>query len=208
VNGNSRPAPSLDLIAAVGRGRTVLVSGALAGVCVFFTPLLILALGLLGAYLADVVSDGEIAIFHLARPLTSDDFRAVFAPAVNEAPLLVSAGLLGGALAQFRRHQARRSDPGLLAAGIRPFFPEFLLLYVLMTGLALGLALTHGGMPQVRRLVLWAPIFLPFLLCVTWLAHSVWSYCFRNVLDLLATAADRDAASELRGRSRAARPAR
>jgi len=208
VTASSRPGPSLDLITAVGRERTVLISGALAGACVFFAPLLILALGLLGAYLADVVSDGEVAIFHLARPLTADDFRAVFAPAVNEAPLLVSAGLLGTVLAQFRRRQARHSDPGLLAAGIRPFFPEFLLLYVLLIGLALGMAMTQGGAVQLHRLILWAPVFLPFMLCVTWLAHSVWSYCFRSVLDLLATAADRDAATELRGRARAVRPAR
>jgi hypothetical protein len=122
--------------------------------------------------------------------------------------LLVSAALVGMLLAQFRRWQARRSDPGLLAAGIRPFFPEFLLLYTLLIGLSLGLAATHGGAPQLRRLIGAAPVFLPFMLCLTWLAHSVWSYCFRSVLDLLATAADRDAATELRGRARAIRPAR
>src|SRR6266508_6175263 len=109
VNGSSpagRPAteprrtpPSLDLVTAVGRERTVLAAGLLAGACVFFAPLLVLALGLLAAYLADVISDGQAAIFHLARPLTSDDFRAVFAPAINEAPLLVSAGLVGVLLA-------------------------------------------------------------------------------------------------------------
>ena len=183
----------------------MLASGVLAGICVFFAPLLILALGLLGAYLAYVISDGDFSIFRLARPLTADDFRAVFAPAVNEAPLLVSAGLLGGVLAQFRRRQARRSDPGLIAAGIRPFFPEFLLLYGMLVVLSFGLAVTHGGWPQIQRLIGAAPVFFPFLLCGTWLAHSVWSYCFGNVLDLLATAADRTAATELRGRARAVR---
>ena len=186
----------------------MLASGALAGVCVFFTPLLILALGLLAAYLADVISDGDVAIFSLARPLTRDDFRAVFAPAVNEAPLLLASALLGGILALLRRRQARRRDPGLLAAGIRPFFPEFLPLYVLLVAVTVAQAATHGGVPQLQRLLGSAPVFLPFMLCVTWLAHSVWGYCFRSVLDLLASPGDLTAATELRARARAIRRTR
>lgn len=183
----------------------MLIGGALAGMCVFFAPLLILALGLLAAYLADVVSDGQVAIFSLARPLTRDDFRSVFAPAINEAPLLAAAGILGALLAQVRRRNARRSDPGLLAAGIRPFFPEFLLLYVLLVAVAVAQAATHGGVPQVSRLVGAAPVFLPFMLCLTWIAHSVWGYCFRSVIDLLAGPGDLSAATELRARARAIR---
>jgi len=34
------------------------------------------------------------------------------------------------------------------------------------------------------------------------LAHSVWNYCFRNIVDLLASPEDRDAATTLRGRAR------
>jgi hypothetical protein len=207
VTGSSA-APPGDLIVAAGRERTVLLSGFLAGLCVFFAPLLILALGLLAAYLAYVVSDGDVSIFRLARPLSSDDFRAVFAPAINEAPLLLASGLVGGILAQVRRRHARRSDPGLLAAGIRPFFPEFLLLYALLIAITIGQAATHGGLPQIERLLAAAPVFLPFMLCVAWLAHSVWSYCFRSVLDLLAGPGDLSAATELRARARAIRRTR
>lgn len=198
----------MDLVVAAGRERTILVSGAVAGACVFFTPLFILALGLLAAYLAYVVSDGQIPIFALARPLTQEDFRSVFAPAINEAPLLVSATLLGGVMALVRRRLARRSDPGLLAAGIRPFFPELMAIYVMLVVLTVGMAATHGGAPQLQRLFNAAPVFLPFMLCGAWLTHSVWSYCFRSVLDLLASDADRTAATELRARARAVRAAR
>ncbi|MGI8424962.1 MAG: hypothetical protein ACR2NO_12765 [Chloroflexota bacterium] len=199
-------APTIDLVVAAGRERTVLLSGVLAGACVFFTPLLILGLGLLAAYLAYVVSDGQISVFALARPLTEDDFRSVFAPAVNEAPLLAGAALSGGAMAQFRRWLARRSDPGRLAAGVRPFFPELLLVYCMLIALTIGMAATHGGTPQLRRLLDAAPVFIPFMLCGAWLALSVWSYSFRSALDLLASESDRSAATELRGRARAIRP--
>ena len=201
-------APSLDLVVAAGRERTILISGVVAGACVFFTPLLVLGVGLLGAYLAYVISDGQVPIFALARPLTQEDFRSVFAPAVNEAPLLVSTALLGGVMAQVRRRLAKRSDPGLLAAGIRPFFPELLAVYLMLIVLSVGMAATHGGVPQLQRLVSAAPVYLPFLLCGAWLALSVWSYCFRSVLDLLASDSDRSAATELRARSRAIRTRR
>ena len=194
--------PSMDLVVVAGRERMVLVSGALAGVCVFFAPIVVLALGLLGAYLANVISDGAIPIFDLARPLSAADFRAVFAPAVNEAPLLVTAGILGGVMAQFRRWHSRRADPAFLAAGIRPFFPEFSLLYVMLVCLTLGMAATHGGSAQVQRLVGAAPVYLPFMLCGAWLTHSVWNYCFRNIVDLLASAEDRGAATTLRAGAR------
>ena len=194
--------PSMDLVVAAGRERMVLISGVLAGICVFFAPLLVLALGLLGAYLANLISDGAIPVFDLARPLAAEDFRAVFAPAINEAPLLVTAAILGGVMAQFRRWHSRRADPAFLAAGIRPFFPEFSLLYVLLVGLTLGMAATHGGSAQLQRLVGAAPVYLPFMLCGAWLTHSVWNYCFRNIVDLLASPEDRDAATTLRGRAR------
>jgi hypothetical protein len=197
------PSPrDLDLLVLVGRERTVLVGGFLAGLAVFFTPLVVLALGLLAAYLAYIVSDADVPLLGMNGPLTSRDFRAVFAPAVNEAPLLVSAGLVGSLLASFRRWQAKRTDPSLLAVGRRPFFPEFALLYVVLVALTLLLAATHGGGPQVRRLVFAAPVYLPFMLCVTWLAHSIWSYCFRSTMDLLASASEHDAAMALRSRAR------
>ena len=198
----------MDLVVAAGRERTILLSGVVAGACVFFTPLLVLALGLLAAYLAYVVSDGQIPVFALARPLTQDDFRSVFAPAVNEAPLLISAALLGGVMAQVRRRLARRSDPGLLAAGIRPFFPELIAVYCMLVVLSVGMAATHGGVPQLQRLLNAAPVYLPFMLCGAWLTHSVWSWSFRSVLDLLASDSDRTAATELRARARAVRQRR
>ena len=201
MTGSSAPAPSLDLVVAAGRERIILISGIVAGACVFFTPLLVLGLGLLAAYLAYVISDGQIPIFALARPLTQEDFRSVFAPAVNEAPLLLSAALLGGVMAQVRRRLAKRSDPGLLAAGIRPFFPELLAVYVMLVLISIGMAATHGGVPQLQRLLSAASVYLPFLLCGAWLALAVWSYCFRSVLDLLASESDRSAATELRARA-------
>ncbi|HET7769003.1 MAG TPA: hypothetical protein VFN74_09515 [Chloroflexota bacterium] len=201
-------APSLDLVTATARERTILISGIAAGVCVFFAPLLILGLGLLAAYLAYFISDGQVPLFALARPLSQEDFRSVFAPAVNEAPLLVSTALLGGVMALVRRRLAKRSDPGLLSAGIRPFFPELLTVYAMLVVLSVGMAATHGGAPQLQRLIYAAPVYLPFLLCAAWLALSVWSYCFRSVLDLLASDADRTAATELRARARAIRTRR
>ena len=64
--------PSMDLVVAAGRERMVLISGVLAGICVFFAPLLVLALGLLGAYLTNLISDGAIPVFDLARPLAAE----------------------------------------------------------------------------------------------------------------------------------------
>jgi hypothetical protein len=200
--------PTLDLLVAAGRERTILLAGFLAGMGVFFAPLMILGLGLLAAYLADVVSADSVPLFSLGRPLTADDFRGVFAPAVNEAPLLGGAGLLGAAVAQFRRWQARRADPALLAAGVRPYFPEFALVYALLVALAAGAALLHGGWSQLARLVNAAPVFLPFMLCATWLTLVIWGYCFRSVVDLLATRDERAAAVGLRGRVRLHRSAR
>lgn len=191
-----------DLLVAAARERTVVVSGLLAGACVFFAPLVMLAVALLAAYLAYILSDSHAPAWAMSQPPTAADFRAVFAPAVNEAPLLASAGLMGAMLAQFRRWLARRADPAFLAAGIRPFFPEFGVLYALLVGFALALAALRGGAPQVYRLAGAAPVFLLFMACATWLAHSVWHYCFRNILDLLATGTERNAATALGGRSR------
>jgi hypothetical protein len=194
--------PGTDLLVAAGRERTILASGFLAGTCVFFAPLVILALGLLAAYLAYVASDGHSTLLGLGRPLTSDDFRSVFAPAVNEAPLLVSAGLAGMFLSQLRRWLARRADPAFLVAGRRPFFPEFCLLYVLLVGLTLAFTSLNGGVPQLNRLLGAAHIYLLFMLCATWLAHAVWQYCFQNIVDLLASQQEREAALALRGQAR------
>jgi hypothetical protein len=47
-----------------------------------------------------------------------------------------------------------------------------------------------------------------FLVCATWLAHAVWQYCFRNVIELLASASERDAAAALRAQRPALRQAR
>jgi hypothetical protein len=199
------PAPvasSAELLVAAGRERTVLISGLLAGMCVFFAPLVVLALGLMAGYLAYVASDGQTNVLGVGREFVAADFRSVFAPAIHEAPLLVSAGLIGAMLAQFRRWLARRADPAFLAAGIRPFFPEFAFLYALLVALTVGLAATHGGWLQLERLMGAAPVYLLFMGCATWLAHAVWNYSFRNLIDLLATAKDRDAASALRGRAR------
>jgi hypothetical protein len=190
--------PSVDLVVAASRGRTALIAGFLAGVGVFFAPLVVLALGLLAAYLGYISSDGSTPLWRAGRPLEATDFRAVFAPAVNEFPLLLCAGLMGAALGAFRRWLAQRTDPARLAAGSRPFFPEFALLYVLLAGLTVALAFIRGGPPQVHRLLGAAPVFLLFLLCATWLAHAVWHYCFRNIVSLLASEPERDAATALR----------
>jgi hypothetical protein len=200
---NVPPSPrDLELLVLVGRERKVLAGGFLAGLAVFFAPLVVLALGLLAAYLAYVVSDTDVPLLGLSGTLSAKDFRAVFAPAVNEAPLLACAGLVGSLMAGFRRWQSKRMDPSFVAAGMRPFFPEFALLYGVLVVMTLLTAATHGGTPQVRRLVFAAPVYLPFMLCVTWLAHSIWSYCFRNAMDLLASASERDAATALRSRVR------
>lgn len=195
-------ASTADLLVAAGRERTVLISGLLAGICVFFAPLVVLAVGLMAAYLAHVASDGQATVLGVDRQFVAADFRGVFAPAIREAPLLVSAGLIGAMLAQFRRWLARRADPAFLAAGIRPFFPEFAFLYVSLVALTLGLTVTRGDWLHLERLLGAAPVYLLFMGCATWLAHAVWNYSFRNVIDLLATGKDRDAALELRGRAR------
>lgn len=197
-----------DLLVVVGRERTVLLSGFLAGVCVFFAPMLVLGVGLVAAYLAYVVSDGTSPAFGMGRPLTSADFRAVFAPAVNEVPLLSTLGLTGAALAQFRRWLMQRADKAMLLSGVRPFFPEFAFLYLSLVVLTPASVLMRGGWPQAQRLLDAAPVFLLFMLCATWLFHAVWQYSFRNVIDLLASAAERTAASDLRRRvgARRSRP--
>lgn len=200
--------PAIDLVVAAGRERVVLIAGAAAGICLFFAPLLVLGLGLLAAYLADVVSDGAMPVVAIGRPLTAQDFRAVFAPAVNEAPLLVTAAVLGALLAELRRRLAKGTDPAFLAAGIRRFFPEYAALYLMLVITIILVAATHGGTPQVMRLAGAAPVFLPFMLCVAWIAHAIWNYCFRSVVDLLASQDDRTAATELRARARLLRSAR
>ena len=186
-----------NLLVAASRLRTVLISGFAAGVCVFFAPMLVLAVGLLAAYLSDLASDGHTPVFGLSRPLEASDFRAVFAPVVNAPILLVGAGGCGAGLAALRRALARRADPAMLAAGIRPFFPEFAASYVLLTLYLLAAAASTGSLRQVHRLAGVTPMVLLFLLCATWLAHAVWQYCFRNVLDLLATTGERSAAGRL-----------
>ncbi|HEX2186673.1 MAG TPA: hypothetical protein VHN78_14340 [Chloroflexota bacterium] len=187
------PAALAELLVAASRERTVLISGFLAGVCVFVTPMAILGLGLMAAYVASLLGDGD-----LGPGFQRADFQAVFAPAVNEAPLLVTAGLLGAFLAQFRRWLARRTDRWLLRFGRRPFFPELILLYVLLVGLSLLIAGTRGGGLQLDRLRSAAPVFLLFMVGASWLIHSVWSYCFRNIIDLLANGSEHDAAADLR----------
>jgi hypothetical protein len=170
--------------------------------------LVVLALGLLAAYLSYVASDGSSPTFGLQRPPQAADFRAVFAPVVNAPIMLIAAGISGGVLGTVRRLLARRADPAFLAAGIRPFFPEFAACYVLLIVLLLGLAVASGGWLQLHRLVGAAPVVLLFLVCATWLAHAVWQYCFRNVIELLASASERDAAAALRAQRPALRQAR
>jgi hypothetical protein len=197
-----------DLLVAAAKLRTVLVSGFLAGICVFFAPLVVLALGLLAAYLHYVASDASSPMFGLEHPPEAADFRAVFAPAINSPALLVIAGVFGSLLAAFRRLLARRADPALLAAGIRPFFPEFAASYLLLTLYTLGLAFAAGGWWQVHRLATAAPVFLLFLVCATWLVHAVWQYGFRNAIELLASPPERDAAAALRAQRPASRQVR
>lgn len=202
---------SPDLLVAAGKLRTALVSGFVAGVCVFFAPLVVLALGLLAAYLTYVASDASSPMFGLERPPQAADFRAVFAPVVHYPLVLVAAGLVGGVLAAIRRALARRADPAFLAAGIRPFLPEFAACYVLLGVFLVGVADVSGGWQQVHRLATAAPVFLFFLVCATWLAHAVWQYCFRSVIELLASPPERDAAALLRAQRptlRDIRPAR
>jgi len=196
-----------DLLVAAGKLRTILASGFLAGLCVFFAPLLILALGLLAAYLSYVVGDGTTPTFGMGRPLNASDFRSVFAPAVNSPGVLAAAGLFGSALAAFRRTTLRRADPSALS-GSRPFFPEFGFSYLLLCVLLVALAYIDGGWVRLHRVIVAAPVFLVFLLCATMLAHAVWQYAFRNWLELLAGEAERDAAAALRARRPALRQAR
>ena len=190
----------VDLLVAAGKLRTVLISGFVAGMCVFVAPLVVLALGLLAAYLNYVASDASSPLFGIDRPPEAAQFRAVFAPVVNAPAAVTAAGVCGALLAAVRRRLARRADPALLAAGIRPFFPEFAASYVLLFMFLVGLAFATGGGRQVHRLAGAAPVFLLFVLCATWLAHGVWQYCFRNVIELLASAPERDAAAALRAR--------
>lgn len=203
----AEPSPyQADLLTATARERTLLSSGFLAGLCVFFAPLVILACGLLTTYVFSLVQEGNNPLMGADQPLTQADFRSVFAPAVNEAPLLLSAGLLGVLLAQFRRWIYRRTDGANLVFGRRPFFPEFAVTYGLLVGLALGVAATHGGWVQVERLARGAPAFLLLMLCATWMVLAVWSYCFRNIIELFASGPERDAAAALSGRGGRFRP--
>lgn len=198
------PQVSTDLLLAAGRERTALLSGFLAGLCVFFAPMAVLAVGLLAAYLVYVASDGSAAapVFGSGRPIEAEDFRAVFRPAVSEAPLLLCAGAIGALLAQFRRWLTMRTEPAALAAGIRPFLPEFAFLYATLVVATLALAQVRGGWPQLHRLVAAAPVYLLFMVCATWLAHAVWQYCFRNLMDLFSSSDERAAAAALRQRAR------
>ena len=67
--------------------------------------------------------------------------------------------------------------------------------------------LNHGvSGPLANQLV--ATLYLSFMFCITWIAHVVWAYCFRSVVELLATARDRAAAGELRKKARPLRRAR
>ena len=56
---HSPAAPSTDLLVAASRERTAILSGFLAGVCVFFAPMAVLAVGLLAAYVAYLPSHGS-----------------------------------------------------------------------------------------------------------------------------------------------------
>ncbi|HEX2515505.1 MAG TPA: hypothetical protein VH257_12430 [Chloroflexota bacterium] len=186
-----------DILVVAARERTVLLSGLLAGLCVFFAPLAVLAVGLLATYLASVVGEGSSVLLGADRSLQRADFQAVFAPAINEAPLLVSAGLVGAVLAQFRRWLYAHQDPADIIRGRRPYFRELTFLYAALVALILGLAAVRGGWVQVDRLLHAAPAFFLLMLCATWLAHAVWSYCFRNIIELLASGAERAAAAAL-----------
>jgi hypothetical protein len=200
-----QPDPSgegTELLVVAARERTVLLSGFLAGLCVFFAPLAVLAAGLLAAYVASVINESGSFVLAPGRPIDRADFQAVFAPAVDEAPLLLSAGLIGAILAQFRRWLGLRIDPGAFARRRRPYFREFAFLYVLLSGFVLGLAAVTGGWPQVERLLRAAPAFVLLMICGTWLAQAVWSYCFRNLIELLASGPEREAAAALRARRR------
>jgi hypothetical protein len=68
--------------------------------------------------------------------------------------------------------------------------------------LTLGLALLNGGWPQAQRLLAAAPAFILLMFCATWLAQAVWSYCFGNIIELLASRGERAAAAAMRGRGR------
>jgi hypothetical protein len=186
-----------DILVVAARERTVLLSGLLAGLCVFFAPLAVLAVGLLATYLASLVGEGSSVLLGAGRTLQRSDFQAVFAPAINEAPLLVSAGLVGAVLAQFRRWLYAHQDPADIIRGRRPYFRELAFLYAALVALILGLAAVRGGWVQVDRLLHAAPAFFLLMLCATWLAHAVWSYCFRNIIELLASGAERAAAAAL-----------
>jgi hypothetical protein len=158
-----------------------------------------LAVGLLATYVASVVGEESSVLLGAGRTLQRSDFQAVFAPAINEAPLLVSAGLMGAVLAQFRRWLYAHQDPAELIRGRRPYFRELAFLYAALVALMLGLAAVRGGWVQVDRLLDAAPAFFLLMLCATWLAHAVWSYCFRNTIELLASDAERAAAAALFG---------
>jgi hypothetical protein len=186
-----------DILVVAARERTVLLSGLLAGLCVFFAPLAVLAVGLLATYLASLVGEGSSVLLGADRSLQRADFQAVFAPAINEAPLLVSAGLVGAVLAQFRRWLYAHQDPADIIRGRRPYFRELSFLYAALVALILGLAAVRGGWVQVDRLLHAAPAFFLLMLCATWLTHAVWSYCFRNIIELLASGAERAAAAAL-----------
>jgi hypothetical protein len=188
-----------DLLVVAARERTVLLSGFLAGLCVFFAPLAMLAVGLLATYLASVVGEESSVLLGTGRSLERADFQAVFAPAINEAPLLVSAGLMGAVLAQFRRWLCSHRDPADVIRGRRPYFRELAFLYVTQVAFMLALAAVRGGWVQVDRLLHAAPAFFLLMLCATWLTHAVWGYCFRNLIELLASGAERDAAAALFG---------
>jgi hypothetical protein len=210
TSGQRRGRPDADdargsLLLLAARQRTVLLSGFLAGLCVFFAPLVVLGIGLLAAYLVSVASDGSGTVFDAGRTLDRADFQGVFAPAVNQAPLLVVAGLVGAVLAQFRRWLGGRAARPGRAGRVRlelPYFREFAFLYAVLAGLTLGLALLNGGWPQAQRLLNAAPAFILLMFCATWLAQAVWSYCFGNIIELLASRGERDAAAAMRGRGR------
>jgi hypothetical protein len=194
--------PTVELLVVAARERTVLVSGFFAGVCVFFVPLAVLALGLLASYFASLAGGAGSFPFGPDRALERRDFQAVFAPAVNEAPLVVTFGLAGLLLAQVRRWLVLREDPVNVAHGRRPFFRELAFVYLLLIGMILGLAATRAGWGQIDRMLHAAPAFVVLTLCATWLVHAVWSYCFRNTIELLASGSERDAAAALGARRR------
>jgi hypothetical protein len=189
------------VLVAVTSPRTALVAGFLAGGCVFLAPLVVLAAGLLMAYAAYVAGDATGRAFSLGRAIDASDFRAVFAPAVNEAPALALCGAGGAALALLRRWLTRHTDAQRLASGGRSLIPELVAIYVAILLGGVAYLASRGASQQVQRFTGAVPVSLLLVLFAAWVAHTVWQYCFRNLVELLASDDERQAARALQRRT-------